>query len=77
MGFRSEAYWRVGGFAPLASGEDVDLVDRFRAADLNIDWDDQLWVTTSDRQRGRAPDGFADHLADVSQEVERRADEVS
>jgi hypothetical protein len=74
MGFRSEAYWRVGGFAALASGEDVDLVDRFRAADLHIAWDDQLWVTTSDRQRGRAPDGFADHLAEVSQEVERRAD---
>ena len=51
-----------------------------RAADLHIAWDDQLWVTTSDRQRGRAPDGFADHLAEVSQEVERhgdRADEVS
>jgi glycosyltransferase involved in cell wall biosynthesis len=74
MGFRSEAYWRVGGFAALASGEDVDLVDRFRAADLHIAWDDQLWATTSDRQRGRAPDGFADHLAEVSQEVERRAD---
>ena len=74
MGFRSEAYWGVGGFAALASEEDVDLVDRFRAAELHINWDDQLWVTTSDRQRGRAPDGFADHLAEVSQEVERRAD---
>ena len=52
MGFRSEAYWRVGGFAALASGEDVDLVDRFRAADLHIAWDDRLWVTTSDRAAG-------------------------
>jgi glycosyltransferase involved in cell wall biosynthesis len=74
MGFRSDAYWRVGGFAALASGEDVDLVDRFRAADLHVASDDELWVTTSDRQRGRAPDGFADHLAEVSQEVARRAD---
>ncbi|HEX4389922.1 MAG TPA: glycosyltransferase [Mycobacterium sp.] len=74
MGFRSEAYWRVGGFAPLACGEDVDLVHRFRAADVCVAWNDRLWVTTSDRRRGRAPGGFADHLAEVSQEVERRAD---
>jgi hypothetical protein len=26
-------------------------------------------VTTSDRRNGRAPGGFADHLAEVSQEV--------
>jgi hypothetical protein len=80
MGFRAEAYWRVGGFATLASGEDVDLVERFRAAGFRVHSDEQLWVTTSDRRRGRAPDGFADHLADVSHEVacaEHRADEVS
>ncbi|BBX45154.1 glycosyltransferase [Mycobacterium cookii] len=80
MGFRSEAYWRVGGFAALASGEDVDLVERFQAGGFRVHWDDQLWVTTSDRRRGRAPGGFADHLAEVSQEVAGpgdRADEVS
>ncbi len=78
MGFRSEAYWRVGGFAALASGEDVDLVRRFRAAGFHVQSDDQLWVTTSDRRRGRAPGGFADHLAEVSQEVAAdRAEEVS
>lgn len=80
MGFRSEAYWRVGGFAALASGEDVDLVERFRAGGFYVHWDDQSWVTTSDRRRGRAPGGFADHLAEVSQEVAGtadRADEVS
>jgi glycosyltransferase involved in cell wall biosynthesis len=80
MGFRAEAYWRVGGFAALASGEDVDLVERFRAAGSDIYWDEQLWVTTSDRRQGRAPGGFADHLAEVSQEVADtavRVDEVS
>jgi glycosyltransferase involved in cell wall biosynthesis len=80
MGFCAQAYWRVGGFAALASGEDVDLVDRFRAAGSHIYWDEQLWVTTSDRRQGRAPGGFADHLADVSHEVARaedRADEAS
>jgi len=79
MGFSSDAYWRVGGFASLASGEDVDLVERFRAAGYRIHWDDTLWVTTSDRRIGRAPNGFADHLKEVSQEVEAdgdRADEA-
>lgn len=80
MGFRSDAYWRVGGFEALASGEDVDLVERFRAAGMRVCSDDQLWVTTSDRGEGRAPGGFADHLADVTQEVadtQARVDEVS
>jgi hypothetical protein len=80
MGFSSDAYWRVGGFAPLASGEDVDLVERLQAAGCRIDWDDTLWVTTSDRRNARAPGGFADHLAEVSQEVaddEGRANEAS
>ena len=69
MGFRSDAYWRVGGFAGLASGEDVDLFNRFQAAGYRTHWDDELWVTTSDRRNGRAPGGFADHLAEMSQEV--------
>ena len=69
MGFRSEVYWRVGGFAALASGEDVDLVERFRVGGFDVQSDNQLWVTTSDRRRGRAPGGFADHLAEVSREV--------
>jgi glycosyltransferase involved in cell wall biosynthesis len=77
MGFCSDAYWRVGGFAALASGEDVELVERFQAAGCRIHWDETLWVTTSDRRNARAPDGFADHLDEVSQEVaglEDRAD---
>ena len=80
MGFDADAYWRVGGFASLASGEDVDLVNRFRSAGCRIHWDDTLWVTTSDRRNGRAPGGFADHLEEVSQEVaneSNRADEAS
>jgi len=62
MGFRADAYWRVGGFAPLASSEDVDLVRRFEAAGCRIDRDDELSVVTSARQVGRAPRGFANHL---------------
>lgn len=69
MGFSADAYWRVGGFTALASGEDVELVKRFEAAGCRIAWDDELSVTTSDRRNGRAPGGFADHLTEVSQEV--------
>lgn len=69
MGFRAEAYWRAGGFADLETGEDIDLVERFQAADCTIHWDDELSVATSDRSTGRAPRGFADHLAVVSREV--------
>jgi hypothetical protein len=50
MGFQSQHYWRVGGFAALASGEDVDLVDRFRAAQqinpaCGCDYDNVYWIT--------------------------------
>jgi hypothetical protein len=31
MGFRADAYWRVGGFRALPTGEDVELVERFEA----------------------------------------------
>ena len=62
MGFSSRAYWRVGGFRALASGEDVDLVERFEAAGYRIHRDAELSVTTSARIRSRAPGGFAHHL---------------
>jgi glycosyltransferase involved in cell wall biosynthesis len=62
MGFSARAYWRVGGFRTLSSGEDVDLVARFEAAGYCIRRDAELSVTTSARIRSRAPDGFAHHL---------------
>jgi glycosyltransferase involved in cell wall biosynthesis len=65
MGFRAAAYWRVGGFASLASGEDVDLVRRFEEHGYRIDRDAGLSVVTSARQVGRAPHGFAAHLRSV------------
>lgn len=66
MGFRAGAYWQVGGFRALATGEDVELVSRFEAAGLRIDRDAQLSVATSDRREGRAPSGFAQHLRSLS-----------
>lgn len=62
MGFRADAYWAIGGFRPLATGEDVDLVERFEAAHMSIDRDARLSVATSAREEGRAPGGFASHL---------------
>jgi glycosyltransferase involved in cell wall biosynthesis len=65
MGFNAEAYWRIGGFAALASDEDVDLVRRFESAGFRIERDDELSVVTSARQVGRAPGGFAEHLRSI------------
>jgi glycosyltransferase involved in cell wall biosynthesis len=62
MGFSGRAYWRVGGFRALASGEDVDLVERFEAAGYCIHRDTELSVITSARTQARAPHGFAHHL---------------
>lgn len=62
LGFRANAYWRVGGFATLETGEDVELVDRFERNGYIISRDPSLSVATSDRQIARAPAGFAHHL---------------
>ncbi|HKV18951.1 MAG TPA: glycosyltransferase [Mycobacterium sp.] len=72
MGFRADAYWAVGGFRALPTGEDVELVDRFQAAEFVIDRDASLSVATSDRRDGRAPGGFAQHLRDLSGSVMKR-----
>jgi glycosyltransferase involved in cell wall biosynthesis len=69
MGFRAAAYWHVGGFRALATGEDVELVGRFEAAGLSVRRDRRLSVATSDRRDGRAPGGFAHHLKGLSRSV--------
>jgi glycosyltransferase involved in cell wall biosynthesis len=71
MGFRAEAYWRVGGFAALSTGEDVDLVRRFEAHGFLIDRNERLSVTTSARQKGKAPRGFAAHLRGIGPSADR------
>jgi glycosyltransferase involved in cell wall biosynthesis len=62
MGFSARAYWRIGGFRALSSGEDVDLVERFEAAGYRVHRDTELSVITSARTQGRAPHGFAQYL---------------
>ncbi|MED5812381.1 glycosyltransferase [Mycolicibacterium sp. 050232] len=77
MGFRADAYWTLGGFRPLATGEDVELAERFEAADYRIERDPTLSVTTSARRNGRAPGGFAGYLRDLSRSVFRSAERDS
>jgi hypothetical protein len=48
-------------------------VQRFEAAHLWIHRDVRLSVTTSVRQVGRAPGGFAHHLRELSGSVRRQA----
>lgn len=63
LGVCSRAYRRAGGFPPDASSEDVALVQRLIALNAEIAWSTLPRVVTSARTRGRAPAGFADHLA--------------
>ena len=65
LGFALAAYDRVGGFAALATGEDVDLVERMRAAEVPWTATDRTRVRTSGRWHGRAPEGFAGFLNDL------------
>lgn len=63
LGVRGDLYLSVGGFASVASDEDVDLALRLRAAGARIVTTDAIPVVTSARLEGRAPSGFADYIA--------------
>lgn len=62
------AYRQLGGFASLASHEDVDLVRRAERAGLTIAWCARAPVLTSARLNARAPEGFAAYLARLAVE---------
>ncbi|RYF33970.1 MAG: glycosyltransferase [Comamonadaceae bacterium] len=59
LGVCAKAYRSVGGFKPLASSEDLALVQALQASDANIAWSAAPRVVTSARCVARAPDGFA------------------
>ncbi len=67
LAFATEAYRRAGGFADLATGEDVALVHALAATGARIVWATDLPVVTSARTLGRAPDGFAGYLDALEQ----------
>lgn len=58
LGVTAQAYSEVGGFEPLATGEDVALVHRLQERGLSIAWTATTRVTTSARKQFRAPAGF-------------------
>ncbi|OZE95258.1 hypothetical protein CH302_17545 [Rhodococcus sp. 15-2388-1-1a] len=62
LGVRAAEYLAVGGFAPLATGEDHDLVRRLELGGIECRRVCDIPVTTSGRLRGRAPDGMAGFL---------------
>jgi hypothetical protein len=60
-GARADAYLEVGGFADVDRDEDVALAAALRHRRVVRTGSEP--VVTSARNRGRAPDGFAGHLA--------------
>lgn len=65
LGVSAAAYGRVGGFAPLPTGEDRDLAARLAATGHRIARTDRNPVHTAARLHGRAPGGLADLLASL------------
>ncbi len=65
LGMRAATYVAIGGFPPLASGEDARLVDDAARAGLRVRRDAASVVRTSDRRCGRAAGGLAETLRDL------------
>ncbi|MFF1960546.1 glycosyltransferase [Streptomyces sp. NPDC058220] len=66
LGVAAHAYVRVGGFPPLATGEDHALVAALERHGHRILRTDACPVTTSARLAARARGGFGDHLRDLA-----------
>ena len=64
LGVRADVYLAVGGFPGLPEHEDVTFVERCTALGASIVATDRCEVTTSGRQVGRTPGGFARYLRD-------------
>lgn len=65
LGVRADRLGALGGFRELAEHEDVDLVERARAAGLRVVPTLDAPVETSGRRRGRTPGGYAAFLAET------------
>ncbi len=65
MGLRAATYRQLGGFAPLARGEDARLVDDAARAGLRVRRDAASVVHTSARRLGRVRGGLATMLREV------------
>lgn len=65
LGIDAALYRRLGGYAALREHEDVDLVQRARAAGARVEASGGLAVSTSDRRVGRTPGGYAAFLREA------------
>lgn len=63
LGISAAAYRALGGWPPVACHEDAILARRATAAGMTIVRTGSIPVRTSSRLAGRAPAGFAAHLA--------------
>lgn len=62
LGMSADCYRALGGFPPLADGEDGRLIDDAARAGLRVRRDAASIVFTSDRRVGRVAHGFAGSL---------------
>lgn len=63
LALRVATYRQLGGFPPLARGEDAALADQASRLGLRVRRDARVIVHTSARRRGRVAGGFATALA--------------
>ena len=76
MGFSAVAYRQCGGFAPLATGEDVALIQAMHGAGMQVARLASPRVMTSARRHARAPHGFSEFLRRLEQRVGLAPDDV-
>ena len=69
LGLRGSAYLEVGGFRPMPTDEDVDLVRRIRSHTTRWVATDTVRVASSARRNPRCRGGFADYLSALETEV--------
>jgi len=65
LGCSARTYAELGGFEPVAAGEDGRLVDTAHRLGLRVRRDGMIRVETSTRREGRALGGLAGHLRDM------------
>ncbi|MCS4236877.1 glycosyltransferase [Stenotrophomonas sp. BIGb0135] len=69
LGVSAAAYLAAGGFAALATGEDVALVQALQRSRASIAWHARPAVATSARRAAKAPQGFSGFLRALEREV--------
>jgi glycosyltransferase involved in cell wall biosynthesis len=69
LGCRASAYLKAGGFRPLATAEDHDLLRALSRNGCAIARSPDMPVTTSSRRSGRAPAGFSQLLTGLAAQL--------